>query len=191
MIEGHDTDFIEEIYRLFRSNRAVIVPSDQEAPDSGRNLTPLEIYDNVVELLPLAVQTVRNRPEYKAYRELAEHRTAQAITRGEKVDRVRPIFKVAGQPYCMTDELEYNSVAIARFNVNEDGKPTNIAEEMLIYGGVEGSEDPFAQQPQRISYFGAKLFERMSQNPDSCYPVDNTDRVVEEIRGFLDRLAKA
>lgn len=191
MIEGQNPDFQEEIYRLLRSNRAVIVPSNQETPDPGRNLTPLEIYDNVVELLPLAVQTVRNRPEYKAYRELEEHRAAQAIAQGEEVDRVRPIFKVAGQPYCMTDELEYNSIAIARFNVNEDGKPTNIAEEMLVYGGVEGSEDPFAQQPQRLSYFGSKLFKRMPQNPDFCYPVDNTDRVVEEIRGFLDRLAKA
>ena len=91
----------------------------------------------------------------------------------------------------MTDHLEYNSVAIARFNVNEEGKPTSIAEEFLVYGGVEGSEDPFAQQPQRVSYIGSRLFRRSTQNPNYHHPVDNTDRVVEEIRGFLDRLAKA
>ncbi|MBI2334856.1 hypothetical protein HYU96_03555 [Candidatus Daviesbacteria bacterium] len=189
MNEGEDSLIIQEVYKILREKKSDLGPSDLETPDPGRPLTPMEVYDSVVELLPLAIQTVHNRPEFKAYRELEEHRTAQAIEKG--VDRVRPIFRIGDQLYCMTDKLEYNSVAIARFNVNEEGKPTSIAEEFLVYGGVEGSEDPFAQQPQRVSYIGPRLFRRNTQNANYRHPVDNTDRAVEEIRGFLDRLAEA
>lgn len=191
MTENKDSAIIREVYRILREQRANLSAGEEETPGPGRELTPTEVYDCIVELLPLAEATVHNRPEFKAYREVEEHRAAQAIAQGEEVDRVRPIFRVAGQLYCMTDKLEYNWISIARFNVNEEGKPTSIAEEFLIYGGVEGSEDPLAQQPQRISYRGPNLFRRDPQNPNYRYSVDNTDRVEEEIRGFLDKLAKA
>lgn len=168
MPEQFNSEIINEVERILEESREDTFSRGEGSggrESVDRSLSPQELYDWVIKLLPLSEKAIKPKPVYIAG-------SMDAAVKGNGV----VYFPSNNTLYRIHDNWVNNYVSIARFDTDGMGKPVGLIEQATISGGIEGTEDPEIP-PQYIEYKRA-----------NATPLRNSLKAAEEIEGFLNRI---